>query len=1807
MAKSWLPRLELLEHRRVLAAVAVDDPGYETDQNTPLVAGADVSTEVISSGDYWDYLDQIKNQFDPGGSMGYPVDAEVDQWYEPDFDIATSTIGPWGNNPALFAAGGIDGGSAQTTVEGIGDGINGDNSVTTYLFRQEFVLADASAVHRLDFSMLLDDGGIFYINGVEVLRVNLPGGAVTTETGATTTGDEDNVVDFSVDVSSIPSLVLNDGANLIAVEVHNDDEESSDIGFDMSLSAVTSSGSGVLTNDIDAMLAVLDTDVSNGTLDFNNDGSFVYTPAPNFFGTDSFTYRAAETPASTQLITAGDGPEGQVWNFLHPLDGTDPAIADSDFNSTWFLNDGSYDGPAFTGSGQSIFGYGTIDYGEIVTNVGTPSSGDRYSAYFKTTFELDVDPSQVAGLTADILADDGAYVYINGIRVGQLNMSGGADTYTTLSEGGFGGGNENSLTEIILDHTSLVAGTNVIAISLHNQSPSFSSDLGLDFGMTAEIVPDLSDPATVTITVEDTGIPPVAVNDAYTAQVNQSLDTQAAGLASVLDNEGPITEMGDASFAVNVNDSGTHGTVVMDPSTGHFVFTPDTNFKGTTTFTYTITDDDGTSVPATVSISVEGDLITDNQQAIDPLGSLVYTSETNPLFDAPGQTHTFPVVFSAGQSVTLAATPDSAGLDLSIAIRDASSAIVASADTGGANAAEVIQNFLPASGDYTVEVTSESGSGNYSVQMVLGAAVEEEEHGGPSNDSQGTAQDLGSAFTDLGGGVADRAAVLGTGSTVNDDWYSFTLAGGQSATLAAEILGGLEVDVETVFQLDHTWRYNRTDNFTSGWHDTTYPVGGNWSSGPGLLGVESSTLSEPIRTTFGSYDSSRITYYFQTDFEFSGDPEEVSLALRHMVDDGAVFYLNGAEVLRFNMEPGTVTSTTQASDAPNNASLSGFVDLPTDALVVGTNRLSVEVHQSGTSSSDIVFGAELQIETPVNPEFELYDAGMNLVGTGTPSDNADFVIPNFVAPAAGTYFARIAGGSSPYNMVVVRGSDFDTEPNDAVDPDAQDISQTGHALGYVIDNLEDEGGTGAQVDHVIHISVDGLRSDLLQGLISSNPAEYDAFIQLENEGAFTYNARTDYTHTITLPNHTSMLTGRPVLAPDGQPDTVAHLWTTNSDPSPSQTLHNNHPSVDYIYSTFDVAHDADLLTRHYGNKTKFSIYEQSYSAAAGAPDTNPEGGDNGTDKIDDTLITDDLGAMITPFIAALNSTPDGERTYNFLHFADPDLVGHGSGWGSNDWNESVADVNDDLAALIAAINANPELAGKTAIVLTADHGGVNTGHFDADDPLVYTIPLYVWGPGFDGGANLYEVFSEFVVDPGADNPDYNDPNQPLRNGSTGNLSMVLLGLDPVPGSSIFVTESIAPPANLDHYSVDVTAGEPISVKTFTPTGGMSDLANNLDPAIEIYDPTGTLVASAEDGATDGLNVDFSYEAEMTGKYTVVVRADSTPEGDIFGEYFLDVNVGEDEPAATVEGRHVFYNDSFFDDATFGNDDDTAIDPTKSALLPGQTATNANYISYTRGINGIMVDIANPEGTVDAADFEFHDMGRNGDTPTAAQAPDSITVRPGEGVGGSDRVVMTWDTSAGIVFDTTWLRVTVLESVGLDAADVFYFGSAPGEGSGGEFAQVDPADELGARNNTHGFGNPATVDDPWDYNKDRFVDPVDQLFARNNGTGFTTRLNLMSAPAAGLLSAELSSGDSDGGPTAAALTGGESGWSTQDTDVLGDSSTGGGSSAAADERIWSEEDEEAVLVGSSANSSSAYSSDMDGALSEDADWLAWDVL
>ena len=214
-------------------------------------------------------------------------------------------------------------------------------------------------------------------------------------------------------------------------------------------------------------------------------------------------------------------------------------------------------------------------------------------------------------------------------------------------------------------------------------------------------------------------------------------------------------------------------------------------------------------------------------------------------------------------------------------------------------------------------------------------------------------------------------------------------------------------------------------------------------------------------------------------------------------------------------------------------------------------------------------------------------------------------------------------------------------------------------------------------------------------------------------------------------------------------------------------------------------------------------------------------------------------------------------------------------------------------------------------------------------------------------------------------------------------------------------------------------------------------------------------------------------------------------------------------AASVIGRHIFYNNSAFDgyDSAANAADDGAIATDKEALQNDPVATFANYTSFMRGINGLMVDIQGLLAAPTATDFEFT-IGNDNDQAgwASAPAPTSVTVRNSAGVGGSDRVTIIWPDNA---IDNTWLRVTVKETVstGLGAPDVFYFGNAIGEtGNSPTDANVTPADEVAVRNNPATLtNNPAGLTHLYDFNRDRKVGPTDAVLARNNGTNIMTAL------------------------------------------------------------------------------------------------------
>lgn len=304
---------------------------------------------------------------------------------------------------------------------------------------------------------------------------------------------------------------------------------------------------------------------------------------------------------------------------------------------------------------------------------------------------------------------------------------------------------------------------------------------------------------------------------------------------------------------------------------------------------------------------------------------------------------------------------------------------------------------------------------------------------------------------------------------------------------------------------------------------------------------------------------------------------------------------------------------------------------------------------------------------------------------------------------------------------------------------------------------------------VIVMTIDGLRPDAVEIL---GEAGAPNFHRLRAEGASTHNARTDADFSNTLPNHTSMVTSRPVLGACG------HGISFNSA---STTMQIHLP--EYVPGVFDVVHDHGLSTALYSGKSKIGIFEGSYNGVTGAPDVTGE--DNGRDKIDLYVQNGSPAVLLERFLADLVRH---RWDLSFFHFAGPDSAGHVFDWNlslDSPYMDAVRAADAAVGEVLRVIAETPELAGGTQLIVVSDHGGTpgtNT-HTASEYVTNYTIPFYVWGEGVTAGSDLYEL-NPHLTDPGTSQPPTLSAIQPLRSGVVGNLALDLLHLPPIPGSCI---------------------------------------------------------------------------------------------------------------------------------------------------------------------------------------------------------------------------------------------------------------------------------------------------------------------------------------------------------------------------------------------------------------------------------------
>ena len=201
-----------------------------------------------------------------------------------------------------------------------------------------------------------------------------------------------------------------------------------------------------------------------------------------------------------------------------------------------------------------------------------------------------------------------------------------------------------------------------------------------------------------------------------------------------------------------------------------------------------------------------------------------------------------------------------------------------------------------------------------------------------------------------------------------------------------------------------------------------------------------------------------------------------------------------------------------------------------------------------------------------------------------------------------------------------------------------------------------------------------------------------------------------------------------------------------------------------------------------------------------------------------------------------------------------------------------------------------------------------------------------------------------------------------------------------PNSYILGSPAVVVDANLGLIDPDSTAlsGATVSISGGFASGDVLGYANQLGITGSYNSGTGVLTLT---GASSVANYRTALQSitffNLNAAASTATRTISFTATDGALPSPVATRQIQLQAAATLVGKSLFYNNSFFDgnDAAAGEADDAAIATDKQALSPGGTATFANYSSYRHGINGLMIDIAGLPGTPVAADFIFK-VGNN---------------------------------------------------------------------------------------------------------------------------------------------------------------------------------------------------------------------------------------
>ena len=366
--------------------------------------------------------------------------------------------------------------------------------------------------------------------------------------------------------------------------------------------------------DGDSLTYSLVAGAAHGTAVVNPDGTFTYTPAANYFGPDSFTFKASDGALDSNVATVSIS----VTPVNDPPDAVDDVAIVAEDSSNNLIpvrdNDTDPDGDALTITAVGIPSHGTAIIGPMGGVRYTPNPdyvGPDSFTYTITdgnggfdTATINITVTNVND--APVAVDDGPFTTAEDTPI----MLTGAQLTANDTDVD---GNPLSVSAV----SNPTNGTVSLSGGVVTFTPAadFTGTAGFDYTVTDGMLTDVGH---VTITVTAVNDAPVATDDSFTTNEDTALNlTQTQLTGNDVDVDGDALTVTAVSNPVN-------GTVILNMD-GTITFTPAANFFGTAGFDYTVSD--GT-LSDTGHVTVTVTSVNDAPVAVDDTAT---TAEDTPL------------------------------------------------------------------------------------------------------------------------------------------------------------------------------------------------------------------------------------------------------------------------------------------------------------------------------------------------------------------------------------------------------------------------------------------------------------------------------------------------------------------------------------------------------------------------------------------------------------------------------------------------------------------------------------------------------------------------------------------------------------------------------------------------------------------------------------------------------------------------------------------------------------------------------------------------------------------------------------------------------------------------------------------------------------------------------------------------------------------------------------------------------------------------------------------------------------------------